>query len=149
MQLSHSFFPPKSSPSWVTTCFHNWNTVVDNEASLVAQLVKNPPAMQETLGLIPVSGSSPGEGLGSHPSISGLPWWLDGKKNPPVMLDPWFGKILWRNAWPSIAVFLPGKLHWQRRPGVRKSRTGEWLRTSRRQSMKGTENIFLKEEEEI
>ena len=31
-------------------------------ASLVAQTIKNPPTMQETLGLIPGSGRSPGEG---------------------------------------------------------------------------------------
>ena len=31
-------------------------------ASLVAQMVKNPPAMRETLGLIPESGRCPGEG---------------------------------------------------------------------------------------
>ena len=44
---------------------------MDKEASLVAQLVKNPLARQETacnagdLGLIPGSGRSPGEGNGN------------------------------------------------------------------------------------
>ena len=43
----------------------------------MAQLVKNPPAMQETwlrsLGL----GRTPLEkGKGTHSSILGLPWWL-------------------------------------------------------------------------
>ena len=33
--------------------------------SLVAQLVKSPPAMEETLGWIPGSGRSPGEGNGN------------------------------------------------------------------------------------
>ena len=33
-------------------------------ASLLAQLVKNPPAMREDLGLIPGLGRSPGEGKG-------------------------------------------------------------------------------------
>ena len=33
-------------------------------ASLIAQLVKNPPAVQETLVQIPGSGRSPGEGKG-------------------------------------------------------------------------------------
>ena len=33
-------------------------------ASLVAQLVKNPPVMRETLGSIPGLGRSPGEGNG-------------------------------------------------------------------------------------
>ena len=48
---------------------HNW-------ASLVAQLVKNLPAMQETwvgdLGSIPGMGRSPGEGKGYPPQYSGL-----------------------------------------------------------------------------
>jgi len=33
-------------------------------ASLIVQLVKNPPAMQETSSSIPGSGRSPGEGIG-------------------------------------------------------------------------------------
>ena len=40
--------------------------------SLVAQLVKNPPAMQEDLDLIPVLGRSPGKGKGyplQHPGL--------------------------------------------------------------------------------
>ena len=41
-------------------------------ASLVAQLVKNPPAMQETLVSIPGLGRSPGEGKDTHSSI--LAW---------------------------------------------------------------------------
>ena len=45
-----------------------------SSASLIAQLAKNPPAMQETL--VPGSGSSPGEGIATHSSILGLPWWL-------------------------------------------------------------------------
>ena len=40
---------------------------------LVAQLVKNPPAMQKT---IPGLGRSTGEGIATHSSILGLPWWL-------------------------------------------------------------------------
>ena len=35
-----------------------------SSASLIVQLVKNPPAMQETPVRIPGSGSSPGEGIG-------------------------------------------------------------------------------------
>ena len=42
-------------------------------ASLIAQLVKNPPTMQERdLGLIPGLGSSPGEGKGYPLQCSGL-----------------------------------------------------------------------------
>ena len=41
-------------------------------ASLVVQLVKNPPAMQVDLGLIPGLGRSPGEGKGYPLRYSGL-----------------------------------------------------------------------------
>ena len=41
-------------------------------ASLVAQLVKNPPAMWEDLGSIPGLGRSPGEGEGYLLQYSGL-----------------------------------------------------------------------------
>ena len=44
----------------------NWGYIRDTRASLVAQLVKNLPEMQETPGSIPGWGSSPGEGIG-HP----------------------------------------------------------------------------------
>ena len=41
-------------------------------ASLVAQLVENPPTVQETLGSIPGLGRSPGEGKGYPLQFSGL-----------------------------------------------------------------------------
>ena len=45
-------------------------------ASLVALLVKNPPAMQGDPGSIPGLGKSPGEGKATHSSILALrkPW---------------------------------------------------------------------------
>ena len=46
------------------------------EASLIAQLVKNIPAMQETLVRF-LGWEDPLEkGQASHCSILGLPWWL-------------------------------------------------------------------------
>ena len=45
-------------------------------ASLVAQLVKNPPAMQETLVRFLGWEDPLEEGVASHFSILGLPWWL-------------------------------------------------------------------------
>ena len=52
------------------------------KASLVAQMVKNPPAMWENLGLIPGSGRFPGEGHGNPLQYSCLEnsmdrgaWW--------------------------------------------------------------------------
>ena len=43
-----------------------------HRASLVAQMVQNLPAKQETLGLIPGLGRSPGEGNGYPLQYSGL-----------------------------------------------------------------------------
>ena len=66
-------------------------------ASLVAQLVTNPPAMQETL-VIPGSGRSPGEGIGyqlQYPWASLVAWLV---KNPSACnvgdlgLIPWLGR---------------------------------------------------------
>ena len=46
-------------------------------ASLIAQLVKNLPAMQDTLGSIPGLGRFPGEGIGYPLQYSGLENSLD------------------------------------------------------------------------
>ena len=81
-------------------------------ASLVAQLVKNLPVMQETTD-IPGSRRSPGEGIGSPLQILGFLWWLRwyviclhcGRPR----FKPWVGKIPWRRE--PTPVFLPGELH--------------------------------------
>ena len=44
--------------------------------SLIAQLVKNPPAMQETLVQFPGWEDPLEDGMATHSSILGLPWWL-------------------------------------------------------------------------
>ena len=49
----------------------------DSWASLVAQLVKNLPAMQETPNSIPGLGRySLENGWATHSSVLELPWWL-------------------------------------------------------------------------
>ena len=45
-------------------------------ASLVVQLVKNPPAMQETLAQFLGQDALLEKGLSTHSNILGLPWWL-------------------------------------------------------------------------
>ena len=45
-------------------------------ASLVAQLVKNPPAMQETMVRFLGQEDLLEKGRATHSSILGLPWWL-------------------------------------------------------------------------
>ena len=88
--------------------------------SLVAQLLKNPPAMKKT----PVGFLGREDPLGkaqtTHSSILGLPWRrvLQIVKNPQYRssgFDPWVGKIPWRRAWQPTLVFLPGE--WIEEPG--------------------------------
>ena len=47
-----------------------------SRGSLVAQRVKNPPAVWETWGVTPGSGRSPGKGMATHSSILAwrIPW---------------------------------------------------------------------------
>ena len=87
-------------------------------ASLVAQLVKNLPAMQETpvqfLGReVPLE-----KGQATHSSVLGLPWWLRWQRiclqcGRPG-LDPWVGKIPLRRAWQPTPAFKPGESHGQK-----------------------------------
>ena len=65
-------------------------TLEDLGASLIAQLIKNLPAMQETLVQFLGLGRSPGEGI-SYPlqhSWASLVAQLV-KKNPPAMWETW------------------------------------------------------------
>ena len=60
----------------------------------------------------------------------GLPWWLSGKESTcnagDLGLDPWVGKIPWRNAWQPTPVLLPGESHGPR------SLEGQWSIRSQR-----------------
>ena len=91
------------------------------KASLVAQMVKNLPAMQET----------PVWFLGREdpwrrdrlptPVFLGFPGGSDSKRihlqcGKPGF-DPWVGKIPWRRAWQPTPVFLPGESPWTEEPG--------------------------------
>ena len=85
-------------------------------ASLVAQLVKNPPAKQETL--VPFLDWED-EDLWRRdrlptPLLLGFPGGSDGKES---WVDPWVGKIPWRRAWQPMPVFLPGESPWTEEPG--------------------------------
>ena len=50
--------------------------LINKKASLVAQLVKNPPAMQETLVWVLGCEDQLEKGQATHSSILGLLWWL-------------------------------------------------------------------------
>ena len=86
-------------------------------ASLVAQLVKNPPAMQETSVL-----QDPLEkGQATNPSILGLPWRLRWQRihlqcrRP--RFDPWVGKMPRKRAWQRTPIFLPEESPRTEEPG--------------------------------
>ena len=65
--------------------------------SLIAQLVKNPPAIAGDPGWIPGWGRSPGEGIGYALQYSGASLVVQLVKNPPASgtpgFDLWVGKI--------------------------------------------------------
>ena len=65
-------FRRKRRPSKLTI----WGIYVLIGASLVAQLVKNPPAMQETPVRFLGWEDLLAKGQATHSSILGLPWWL-------------------------------------------------------------------------
>ena len=109
-------------------------------ASLVAQLVKNPPAMQETWVRPLGWEDSLEKGMATNSSILAwrIPWiyspwglkesdttehlsfptWCSGKESAcqckRCKFNPWVGKIPWRREWQPTPVFLPGESHGQR-----------------------------------
>ena len=85
-------------------------------ASLISQLVKNPPAMQETLpGSIPGLGRSRGKGNGYPLQYSWASLVAQLVKNPlqcgRSRFDLWVGKIPWRRERLPTPVFWPGEVH--------------------------------------
>ena len=104
-------------------------------ASLIAQLVKNLPAMQQT----PVQflgWKDPLEkGLAIHYSILELPlwlsWWRIHLQCERPGFNPWVGKIPWRRERLPTPVFLPGEFHGLYSPwGCKESDTTERLALS-------------------
>ena len=67
----------KNADSWATDLlYHNLLVSKILRTSLVAQIVKNLPAMQETLGWIPGSEDSLEKGMANHSStlVWTIPW---------------------------------------------------------------------------
>ena len=93
-------------------------------ASLIAQLVKNPPAKKETLVQFLAQEDPLGEGTGyplqyswASTSLIPLTQWLSGRVRLQCrrrVFNPWARKIPWRKAWQPTPVFLPGKSHGQK-----------------------------------
>ena len=88
---------------------------------MVAQLVKNLPAMQETLVQFLGQEDPPGGGIG-YPlqyfwaSLVTQKYRIHLQCGRP-RFDPWVGKIPWRRAWQPTPVFSPGESPWREEPG--------------------------------
>ena len=101
-----------------------------SRASLIAQFVKNPPAMKETLVWF-LGWEDPLEkGYATHSSIYGLPLWLSWSKirlqcGRPGLF-PWIGKIPWRRERLPTPVCWPGEFHGLYSPWGRK----EWANST-------------------
>ena len=66
-------------------------------ASLIAQLTKNPPAMQETPGFDSWVGKIPGEGIGYPPQYSWASLVAQLVKNLPAMQETWVQSLGWED----------------------------------------------------
>ena len=93
--------PPKCLPIW--ECFPliplNTHGTQSMHRALVAQLVKNPPAMQETLVRFLSQEDLLEEGEATHSSILGLPLWPQLVKNPHAMWETWVQSLGWDDPW--------------------------------------------------
>ena len=68
-----------------------------SQASLVAQLVKNLPAMKDDPGLIPGLGRSPGEGIDYPLQFSWASLVAQLVKNPPTVQETWVQSLGWED----------------------------------------------------
>ena len=66
-------------------------------ASLVAQLVKNPPAMKDDPGSVPGSGRSPGKGIDYPLQFSWASLVPQLVKNPPAVQKTWAQSLDWED----------------------------------------------------
>ena len=87
-------------------------------------MVKNLPALQQTLVLIPGSVRSPGERISYSLQYSWASLVAQILKNPPAMCETWVwwfdalvGKVPWRREQIPTLVLLPGESHGQRSHG--------------------------------
>ena len=97
-------------------------------ASLIGQLVKNPPAEWETLVRFLGQEDLLEKGKATQSSILGLPYWLSCLQCGRPGSDPWVGKIPWRRERLPTPLFWPGEVHGLHSPwGCKESDTTERL----------------------
>ena len=99
-------------------------------ASMVAQLGKNPPAMQETPIQFLGQEKSPGKGIGYPIQYSWASPVAQLEKNLHEMWETWVqvlgGKIPWRTAWQPSLEFLLGASPWTKEPVRLQSTELQW-----------------------
>ena len=90
-------------------------TYASYRASLIAHLVKNWPAMQETLVWSLGQEDLLEKGQGTHSTILGLPLVAQLVKNPLAMQETWVQSLGWEDPWRReklrTPVFWPGEFH--------------------------------------
>ena len=80
---------------------------------MIAQLVKNPPAMQETPVKIPGLGRSLGEGIGYPLQYSWASLVAQLVKNPPAMQETWVQSLGWEDLLEKTKATHPSILAWR------------------------------------
>ena len=95
---------------YVCVCFPV--TIQFTRVSLVAQLVKNPPAVQETV-LIPGSGRISGEGLGYSLQYSWPSLVVQAVKNLPAMREIWVQSLGWEDPQEEGMATYSSSLAWR------------------------------------
>ena len=90
-------------------------------ASLVVQMVKNPPASAGDPGSIPGSGRSPGGGHGEPLQYSWAPLVPQILNNPPAMLETWVQSLGWEDlleeGMATHSSLLAWRIPWTEEPG--------------------------------
>ena len=85
------------SSKYLKMTFFFFNVLPHTRASLIAQLVKNLPAMQENPVSIPPSGRSAGEGIGYPLQYSWAFLVAQQVKHLPAMQETWVGSPGWED----------------------------------------------------
>ena len=122
------------------------------KASLIAQLVKNPPAMQETPGLIPGLGRSAGEGIGYPLQYSWASLVAQLVRNLLTMRETWVLSLGWEDPLEKGKATHSSVLAW-RIPWTVKSMGSQRVRhgwvthfTSLHFTSKATQNLYLSQD---
>ena len=95
--------------------------ILYNRASLIVQLIKNPPAMQDNPSSIPGLGRSAGEGIGYPLQDSWASLVAQMVKNPPAIRETWVRSLGWEDPLEKGTVLhssiLAWRIPWTEEPG--------------------------------